>query len=68
MRDGIFSVYAFGGKDPMKPTKAEKSGATASTSQKKVEKKTAGEPAVEYDRRSKPLPARQRVGGIITPQ
>lgn len=23
---------------------------------------------VEFDRRGKPLPARQRVGGIITPQ
>jgi hypothetical protein len=26
------------------------------------------EPPVELDRRGKPLPPRQRVGGIITPQ
>jgi hypothetical protein len=68
MRDGISSVYAFEGSDPMKRTKANKGGATASTSQKKAEKKTAAEPAVEYDRRGKALPPRQRVGGIITPQ
>jgi hypothetical protein len=29
---------------------------------------TPVEPAVELDRRGKPLPPRQRVGGIITPQ
>jgi hypothetical protein len=68
MRDGIFSVYAFEGNDPMKRTDANHGRATASMPRKKAEKKTAAEPAVEYDRRGKPLPPRQRVGGIITPQ
>lgn len=52
----------------MKRTKAAKGGATASTPQKKAEKKDVSEPLVEYDRRGKPLPPRHRVGGIITPQ
>ncbi len=56
------------GNDPMKRTKANRGGATGSAPQKKTEKKTAAEPAVEYDRRGKPLPPRQRIGGIITPQ
>jgi hypothetical protein len=30
--------------------------------------KSANQAAVELDRRGKPLPPRQRVGGIITPQ
>jgi hypothetical protein len=30
-------------------------------------RKSAEQP-IEYDRRGKPLPARARVGGIITPQ
>jgi hypothetical protein len=61
-------VYAFEDCDPMKTKKAEKGGARASAPQKKAEKKTAIERTVEYDRRGKPLPPRQRVGGIITPQ
>jgi hypothetical protein len=61
-------VYAFGGSDPMKRTKANQGGTTASAPQKKTEKKAVAEPTVEYDRRGKPLPLRQRVGGIITPQ
>jgi hypothetical protein len=52
----------------MKPTKAHASRSAAA----KAAAKSAGEavnvPPVEVDRRGKPLPPRQRVGGIITPQ
>jgi hypothetical protein len=61
-------VYAFEGSHSMKRTKAAKDKAAASTPQKKAGKKDISEPPLEYDRRGKPLPPRQRVGGIITPQ
>lgn len=34
----------------------------------KVKVKATSQPPAEVDRRGKPLPPRQRVGGIITPQ
>lgn len=52
----------------MKRTKAAKGRTITSMALKKAEKRDISEPPVEYDRRGKPLPPRQRVGGIITPQ
>ena len=46
------------------PKAVTKSGVTAS----QPSKDAPVEPAIELDRRGKPLPPRQRVGGIITPQ
>jgi hypothetical protein len=51
----------------MKRTKATKGGTAASVREKKAENKNI-QPRVELDRRGNPLPPRQRVGGIITPQ
>jgi hypothetical protein len=56
--------------------KTKKPGVTNSAAPKsaatKRDAKPANESSVEYqvelDRRGKPLPPRQRVGGIITPQ
>jgi hypothetical protein len=56
----------------MKPTKSHgtKSSAPSSTvkTATKRDKKASNEEQLELDRRGKPLPSRQRVGGIITPQ
>jgi hypothetical protein len=73
-RRHAFSVVC-GGVDPMKPTKpsvtkssAKKDGGTAAKSVSRPPVKSQVELPVEVDRRGKPLPPRQRVGGIITPQ
>ena len=52
----------------MKPTKAHANrSATAKAAAKPAGEAVNAQP-VEVDRRGKPLPPRQRVGGIITPQ
>ena len=52
----------------MKPTKAHVSKSSTAKVAAKPAGKAVNEPPVEVDRRGKPLPPRQRVGGIITPQ
>jgi hypothetical protein len=60
----------------MKTKKTAVSPSTPPKAQRKPDAKSANdapakqpiEPPVELDRRGKPLPPRQRVGGIITPQ
>jgi hypothetical protein len=58
----------------MKPTKPGVSISAAKKDKKAGAKSVSPpvqpgvDPPVEFDRRGKPLPARQRVGGIITPQ
>ena len=51
-------------------TSAPKLAAQAAGNEPPIEPPAAppAQPAVELDRRGKQLPARQRVGGIITPQ
>jgi hypothetical protein len=52
----------------MKPTNAHAIRSATAKVAAKPAGKAANEPPVEVDRRGKPLPPRQRVGGIITPQ
>jgi hypothetical protein len=52
----------------MKPTKAHMTKSATAKVAAKPPGKAANEPPLEVDRRGKPLPPRQRVGGIITPQ
>jgi hypothetical protein len=52
----------------MKPTQPHVSKSSDPKIKTKPGAKFAGQPPVELDRRGKPLPPRQRVGGIITPQ
>jgi hypothetical protein len=73
-RRHAFSVVCVG-VEAMKPTKAgvtkssaKRDGETAAKSVPQPPVKPRAELPVEVDRRGKPLPPRQRVGGIITPQ
>jgi hypothetical protein len=52
----------------MKPTKVHVNKSSRAKLAAKPAGKAVKEPQVEVDRRGKPLPPRQRVGGIITPQ
>ena len=52
----------------MKLTKAHVTKSSIATVAAKSAGEAVNEPPVEVDRRGKPLPPRQRVGGIITPQ
>jgi hypothetical protein len=52
----------------MKPTKTRMTKFSTTKVAAKPAGKTVNEPSSEVDRRGKPLPPRQRVGGIITPQ
>ncbi|HEV3150302.1 MAG TPA: hypothetical protein VGY94_05070 [Acidobacteriaceae bacterium] len=52
----------------MKLTKARVTKSSTAKVTAKPAGKAVNEPPVEVDRRGKPLPPRQRVGGIITPQ
>jgi hypothetical protein len=51
----------------MKPTKSPGKRSSPKPAAKS-EAKAVMEQQIELDRRGKPLPPRQRVGGIITPQ
>jgi hypothetical protein len=51
----------------MKPTKPSVTKSSAPQGAVKSDTKSAKVQPVELDRRGKPLPPRQRVGGIITP-
>jgi hypothetical protein len=52
----------------MKPKKQSETKSSAPKPAAKPGAKSRNQPPVELDRRGKPLPPRQRVGGIITPQ
>jgi hypothetical protein len=52
----------------MKTKKPDPARPAASKLPAKQRATSADKPPVEFDRRGKPLPPRQRVGGIITPQ
>jgi hypothetical protein len=52
----------------MKPTESRRTKSSAPSSTPKTATKRDAQSAPELDRRGKPLPPRQRVGGIITPQ
>jgi hypothetical protein len=52
----------------MEPTTLHKTETSAPKLAADPAGKSANELPVELDRRGKPLPLRQRVGGIITPQ